>query len=43
MWGKFKTFFLSDLDIAAMDRPKWGTPDDGNSCVNTFIKSVPTK
>ena len=22
MWGKFKTFFLSNLDIAAMDRPK---------------------
>ena len=22
MLGKFKTFFLSDLDITAMDRPK---------------------
>ena len=22
MWGKFKTFFLSNLDIAATDRPK---------------------
>ena len=22
MWGKFKTFFLVNLDIAATDRPK---------------------
>ena len=22
MWGKFKTFFLSNLNIAATDRPK---------------------
>ena len=38
MWGKFKTFFLSNLDIAATDRPKLpGCPKLPQMTVASYI------